>query len=146
VHGGGRFWIPLRFNQTASQGLKATDAKGAVTEIGGGDMAPPPDWVPVYPGNYKPVMSSQTNTDGAVRGVFAFSTPDGPAQAKASMSKALTDGGFKLNENADTPGISIVKGVATGEAGVKRVVTAMVTSTDGQTQVTLNFDQSLPEK
>lgn len=131
---------------SAGGGFKATDAKGTVTEIGGGDMAPPPAWVPAYPGNSKPVMSSQTNTGGTIRGVFAFTTPDGPAEAKASMSKALTGGGYKLNENVDTPGISIVKAIATGEAGVKRVVTAMITSTDGQTQVTLNFDQSLPEK
>lgn len=127
-------------------GLKATDKTGNQTQIGGGEMAPPPDWVPAYPGNTKPVMSSLVNIDGAVRGVYAFTTPDGPAEAKASVSKALAGSGFKLQENADTPGVNIVKGIADGDGGSKRVVTAMITSTDGQTQVTLNFNQSLPEK
>lgn len=126
-------------------GLKATDQNGHQTQVGG-EMAPPPDWVPRYPGKTSAVMSSRLNTDSSVKGVFVLTTADDTARTKETLNKILTDGGFTLQENADTPGVSIIKAAATSEGGAKREITAIITSVDGRTQVTLNYDQSLVEK
>ncbi|MES2708273.1 MAG: hypothetical protein V4726_16890 [Verrucomicrobiota bacterium] len=127
-------------------GLKAVDKAGNRTAVGGGEAAPPPAWVPVYPGGSTTVMSSRLDTDGAVRGIFVFTTPDAAASVRTTWEKILTDGGFTVRENAEVGGTGVLRADTAAEGGVRRDITVTIAPVEGQTQVTLNFNQSPPEK
>lgn len=132
------------------EGIQSVDKDGNKTTVGNGaDVVPPPDWVPVFPGASTGIMSSRMEKDGTVEGNFMFGTKQSVSEAEAAYSVLLKDAGFgKFEKGAGSvSGLRSATVKASKEAanGLVQTISAVISSTDQQTVVQLNYQEKPAE-
>lgn len=130
--------------EISPDGIKSVDKDGNKTVVGNGaEVVPPPDWVPVFPGENTSIMSSRMEKDGGIEGNFMFGTKQSVPDAEAAYSNLLKAAGFgKFEKGAGSvSGLrsATIKASKDAPSGMVQTISAVISSTEEQTVVQLNY-------
>jgi hypothetical protein len=123
--------------------LKVTNEKGEVATLQGGAGAPRnlPSWVPVYPGGTVQGTFDANAADGRSM-AFTVQTPDAVDKVLSFYQSKLEEAGFKVDTNTTAANGRQTGGILTGTSeSTKRVVSLLVSSSEGQTQAVITVQE-----
>jgi len=113
--------------------------------IGGGKSAPPPAWVPVYPGAEAQEGGVRVERpDGAINGMAVAKTSDSVEAVQTFFDAKLKEAGFEVTITSTVEGKSA--GISADKDDGKTTVGVTVTAgDDGQTQLMVTYQQAARE-
>lgn len=113
--------------------------------IGGGKAAPPPAWVPVYPGAVSQEGGMRVERpDGAINGIAVSKTNDTVEAVQGFFEAKLKEAGFEVTLTSAVEGKSA--GISADKDDGKTTVGVTVTADEpGQTQIMATYQQAAKE-
>ena len=147
-----------RLSMTTSEGEVSIDASdqaaGGVTfsgpegEIRFGataDLSGVPDWVPVYPGATDTQSMMHSETADGVMGALTGTTSDDLQAVVDHFKQVFEDQGYDIGSESVTTTGDRSFGAITGElAGEGRSINVVIVEDAGESQVTINYNQTMP--
>lgn len=143
-----------RFSMTTSEGDFAIEADaagaGGVTVTGpegetrfgaGADLSDVPDWVPAYPRATETQGMMHSTTAEGVAGSFTSKTADDAQTVVAYFKELFEDQGYEIGSESMTRTGDGAFGTITGELGDGRSVNVVIIEGDGESQVTITYNQ-----
>lgn len=113
--------------------------------IGGGKAAPPPAWVPVYPGAVAQEGGMRVErADGALNGISVSKTTETVEAVQSFFESKLKEAGFEVTMTSAVEGKSA--GISADKEDGKMTVGVTVTADEpGQTQIMATYQQAAKE-
>lgn len=113
--------------------------------IGGGKAAPPPAWVPVYPGAVAQEGGMRVERpDGALNGISVSKTTETVEAVQSFFESKLKEAGFEVTMTSAVEGKSA--GISADKEDGKMTVGVTVTADEpGQTQIMATYQQAAKE-
>ena len=144
-----------RFSMSTAEGEYSIDAtdngEGGVTFKGpdgetrfgaSADLSAVPDWVPHYPGMEETQSTLHSTTADGVMGAFTGKSTDDAEAVVAHFKQLFEDQGYKIGGESMTKTGDGAFGGVNGDLGDGRTVNVVVMSGQGNTQVTINYNQA----
>ncbi len=143
-----------RFSMTTDEGefrVDATDAgEGGVTFTGpdgearfgaSADLSDVPDWVPAYPGATDVTGTMHTSSADGVMGAFTGKSTDDAQKVVDHFKQLFEDEGYAIGGESMTRTGDAAFGGINGDLGDGRSINVMIVQAEGNTQVTINYNQ-----
>lgn len=123
-------------DKNASLELKSADG---TVEIGGGQNAKVPTWIPDYPGS-APQAAYSAQAKAGDSGMFTFKTRDAADKVAHFYEEGFKSAGMKTSSTLSNGDSGTAGGMVTGEdESKKHTATVLIGAESGETTVTLNF-------
>ncbi len=143
-----------KFSMSTEEGeyrIDATDGgEGGVTFTGpegearfgaSADLSDVPDWVPVYPGATDVTSTMHTSSADGVMGAFTGKSTDDAQKVVDHFKQLFEDEGYKIGAESMTRTGDGAFGAINGELGDGRSVNVVIIESEGNSQVSINYNQ-----
>ncbi len=143
-----------RFSMSTSEGeyrIDATDGgEGGVTFTGpegearfgaSADLSDVPDWVPAYPGATDAQGTMHTSSADGIMGAFTAKSTDDAQKVVDHFKQLFEDQGYTIGGESMTRTGDTAFGGVNADLGDGRSINVMIVQGEGNTQVTINYNQ-----
>ncbi len=127
-------------NQGGKGNLVVKDKNGTTIISGDAQYAPPPAWVPTYPGAQNKKGGMRSEKEDKVSGMFATETTDAAAKVKDFFEPKLKADGFQVETTTINGGNGDIITLKATKDGDSRTVSVIITTDSGKTNVAINYD------
>lgn len=121
---------------TSQDGIKVTDDKGNVSQLGATSNENLPGWIPTYPNGESSGITAVTSPTEKSGG-FTVATSDSVDAVTGFYDSKLKDAGFQVTKTS-FPGGANVTGSTEGD---KRTLTVQIGSNEGKTQAIVFYSE-----
>jgi hypothetical protein len=126
-------------NQGGKGNIVVKDKNGTTVISGDAQSAPPPPWVPTYPGAQNAGGMRSEKAD-KVSGMYGTETTDAPAKVKDFFEPKLKAGGFEVETSTISGGNGEIITLKATKDGDKQTLTVIITTDNGKTRIAINYD------
>ena len=127
-------------NQGGKGNIVVKDKNGTTVISGDAQAAPPPAWVPTYPGAQNKTGGMRSEKVDKVSGMYATETTDAATKVKDFFEPKLKADGYQVETTSINGGNGDIITLKATKDGDKQTVTVLITTDSGKTRIAINYD------